>query len=51
MRGIKNEPKYLEIETYSRKVYKKEIIANMLVSLIILCFIFGVGVAVLCWIF
>lgn len=51
MRGIKNEPKYLEIETYSRKVYKKEIIANILVSLMILSFMFWVGVAVSCWIF
>lgn len=48
---FKDVPKHLEIETYSTKIYKKDLIASMTITLIIICLMFGAGVAVLCWIF
>lgn len=51
MKRIKEELKYPELEIHARKVYKKEILLNILISLMILSFMFWVGVAVLCWIF
>ena len=41
---------YIELKKYSKKVYRKDIIANIIVSF--LCFMFGIGIAkVLCHFF
>lgn len=41
---------YIELKKYSKKVYKKDIISNIIVSF--LCLMFGIGIAkVLCQFF
>ncbi|ENZ31885.1 MULTISPECIES: hypothetical protein [Clostridium] len=48
---FKDVPKHLEIEMYSTKIYKKDLIASMIVTLIIICLILGLSVAIFSLIF
>ena len=42
---------YIELKKYSKKVYKREIITNSIVVLIILGLAISIGVTVLCQVF
>lgn len=42
---------YIELEKYSRKIYRREIATNLIVCLIILILIVSAGTTVLCRIF
>lgn len=48
---FKDVPKYIEIKTYSTKIYIKDLIASMIVTLIIICLILGLSVAIFSLIF
>ena len=48
---FKDVPKYIEIETYSKRVYRREVLASMIVTLIIICLILGLSVAIFSLIF
>ena len=43
---FKDVPKHLEIEMYSTKIYKKDLIASMIVTLIIICLMLGLSIAI-----